>query len=127
MELRVIIAGGRDFNNFSLLMDKCIEIIKLNVEDVKCIRIISGGARGADLLGEQFANITHYELSKFPANWDLYGKSAGYCRNTEMAKFAVKDGNRGLLVAFWNGKSRGTKHMFDVGKHYGLWVEIVSY
>lgn len=42
--------------------------------------------------------------------------------NTEMAKFAVENGNIGILIAFWNGKSRGTKHMIDLAKRYNLTV-----
>lgn len=129
-ELRVIIAGGRDFDNFSLLMDKCIEILAaITKEDdsIEKIRIVSGTARGADRLGEQYAQIAHYEVSKFPADWDTYGKSAGYRRNAEMAKFASEDGNIGVLIAFWDGKSRGTKHMIDLAKRYGLKVHVVNY
>lgn len=129
-ELRVIIAGGRDFDNFSLLIDKCIEILAaITKEDdsIEKIRIVSGTARGADRLGEQYAQIAHYEVSKFPADWDTYGKSAGYRRNAEMAKFASADGNIGVLIAFWDGKSRGTKHMIDLAKRYGLKVHVVNY
>lgn len=116
-ELRVIIAGGRDFNDYNLLEHNVNDILK--IYDNK-IRIISGTAKGADQLGEKFAKDNHYELSRFPANWDLYGKSAGYRRNAEMAKFAVENGNIGILITFWNGKSRGTKHMIDLAKRYNL-------
>lgn len=129
-ELRIIVAGGRDFDNFSLLMNKCIEIIAtVTKEDntIDKIRIVSGGARGADKLGEQYAQIAHYDVSRYPAAWDLYGKSAGYKRNAEMAKFASEDGNIGVLIAFWDGKSRGTKHMIDLAKRYGLDVHVVNY
>lgn len=129
-ELRVIVAGGRDFDDFPLLMNKCIEIIvEATKEDnmIDKIRIVSGGARGADKLGEQYAQIAHYDISRFPAAWDTYGKSAGYRRNAEMAKFASEDGNKGVLIAFWDGKSRGTKHMIDLGKRYELDVHVVNY
>lgn len=56
-----------------------------------------------------------------------YGKSAGYRRNVEMAKFAIEDQNKGLLIAFWDGKSRGTKWMIDIAKRYDLDVEVVQY
>ena len=73
-ELRVIIAGGRDFDDFPLLMNKCIEIIAVATKEddliEKKIRVISGTARGADRLGEQYAKIAHYEVSRFPAAWD---------------------------------------------------------
>ena len=129
-ELRVIIAGSRDFNDFPKLMNSSIKIlteISKKRDDLDRIRIISGTARGADKLGEQYAKIAHYELSKFPADWDKLGKRAGYVRNAEMAKFAVEDGNYGVLIAFWDGQSRGTKHMIDLANKYGLEVHVVNY
>ena len=129
-ELRVIIAGSREFNDFPKLMNSSIEIlteISKKRDDLDRIRIISGTARGADKLGEQYAKIAGYELSKFPADWDRLGKRAGYVRNAEMAKFAVEDDNYGVLIAFWDGKSRGTKHMIDLAKRYGLEVHVVSF
>lgn len=129
-ELRVIIAGSRDFDDFPKLMNSSMEIlteISKKRDDLDRIRIISGTARGADKLGEQYAKIAHYELSKFPADWDKLGKRAGYVRNAEMAKFAVEDDSYGVLIAFWDGKSRGTKHMIDLAKRYGLEVHVVNY
>lgn len=129
-ELRVIIAGGREFNDLPLLRNKCVEIIREVMKEdnsIDKVRIVSGTARGADRLGEQYAQIMHYDVSKFPAAWDIYGKSAGYRRNAEMAKFASEEGNIGVLIAFWDGKSRGTKHMIDLAKRYSLDVHIVNY
>ncbi len=129
-ELRVIIAGSRNFDDFPKLMNSSMEIlteISKKRDDLDRIRIISGTARGADKLGEQYAKIAHYELSKFPADWDKLGKRAGYVRNAEMAKFAVEDDSYGVLIAFWDGKSRGTKHMIDLAKRYGLEVHVVNY
>lgn len=129
-ELRVIIAGSRDFDDFPKLMNSSIEIltgISKKRDDLDRIRIISGTARGADKLGEQYAKISGYELSKFPVDWDGLGKRAGYVRNAEMAKFAVEDDNYGVLIAFWDGQSRGTKHMIDLAKRYGLEVHVVNY
>ena len=129
-ELRVIIAGSRDFNDFPKLMNSSIKIlteISKKRDDLDRIRIISGTARGADKLGEQYAKIAGYELSKFPADWGKLGKRAGYVRNAEMAKFAVEDDSYGVLIAFWDGQSRGTKHMIDLAKRYGLEVHVVNY
>lgn len=129
-ELRVIIAGSRDFDDFPKLMNSCIDIlheISEQNDNLDKIRIISGTARGADLLGEQYAKIAGYEVSRFPADWDGLGKRAGYVRNAEMAKFAVADGNYGVLIAFWDGKSKGTKHMIDLAEKKGLEVHIVRF
>lgn len=129
-ELRVIIAGSRDFDDFPKLMNSCIDIlheISEQNDNLDKIRIVSGTARGADQLGEQYAKLVGYEVSKFPADWDGLGKRAGYVRNAEMAKYAMADGNYGVLIAFWDGKSKGTKHMIDLAEKNGLEIHIVSF
>lgn len=129
-ELRVIIAGSRDFDDFPKLMNNCIDILFKITEqnnDLDKIRIVSGAARGADRLGEQYAKIAGYKVSRFLADWDGLGKRAGYVRNAEMAKYAVADGNYGVLIAFWDGKSKGTKHMIDLAEKYGLEVHVVMF
>ena len=86
----------------------------------KAVSIVSGMARGADTLGYLFAMSHNVVTYKFPADWDRYGKSAGYMRNREMGLFA--DG----LVAFWNG-SKGTQHMIQYMGTLGKPVHIVKY
>ena len=126
-ELRIIIAGSRDFNDYELLKKSAIEIITKKTMLPDLTRIVSGGARGADTLGERFAKEFGLEVKKFPADWDGLGKRAGYVRNAEMAKFAVEDDSYGVLIAFWDGQSRGTKHMIDLANKYGLEVHVVNY
>ncbi len=115
---RIIIAGGRGFNDYALLkntMDKLLSNIKGN------IIIVCGKARGADTLGERYAKEKGYGINYYPANWDLYGKCAGYIRNEQMAQ------NADALVAFWDGQSRGTKHMIDLARKYNLKVRVKRY
>lgn len=126
-ELRVIIAGSRDFGDYELLKKSAIEIITKKTMLPDLTRIISGGARGADTLGERFANEMGLEITRFIPDWDGLGKRAGYVRNAEMAKFAVEDDSYGVLIAFWDGQSRGTKHMIDLANKYGLEVHVVNY
>jgi len=115
--MKVIIAGGRNFNDYNKLRESCDNIL-VNQKDVE---IVSGTAAEADTLGERYAQEKGYEVKKFPAQWDLYGKSAGYKRNQQMAEYA--DG----LIAFWDGKSRGTKHMIDIATNKGLKVRVIRY
>ena len=115
---RVIIAGGRDFNNYAGLSASMDYLLK-NVCDE--IQIICGMARGADRLGERYAKERGYKIRYFPADWDTYGKSAGYRRNVEMAS------NADALVAFWDGVSYGTKHMIDIAKEKGLAIRVKRY
>lgn len=126
-ELRVIIAGSRDFNDYDLLKKSAIDIINKKTTLPDLSRIVSGGARGADTLGERFANEMGLEITRFIPDWDGLGKRAGYVRNAEMAKFAVQDDNDGMLIAFWDGISKGTKHMIDLANKHGLDVHVVNY
>lgn len=126
-ELRVIIAGSRDFNDYDLLKKSAIDIINKKTMLPDLSRIVSGGARGADTLGERFANEMGLEITRFIPDWDGLDKRAGYVRNAEMAKFAVQDDNDGMLIAFWDGKSKGTKHMIDLANKHGLEVHIVNF
>lgn len=126
-ELRIIIAGSRDFNDYELLKREALNILKQNNRPKDTVKIISGTARGADTLGEQFAKEFGLEVKRFIPDWDRLGKRAGYIRNAEMAKYATKDDNNGMLIAFWDGKSKGTKHMIDLANRYGLEVHVVNY
>lgn len=78
-------------------------------------------ARGADRLGEKYAKEHGYKVLYFPADWDIDGKSAGFIRNVKMAE------NADALVAFWDGKSVGTKHMIETAQNKGLAVRIKRY
>ena len=115
---RVIVAGGRDFNNYAGLAQKLDKLLA-NVTDE--IVIVCGMARGADRLGEQYAKERGYSVRYFPADWDRYGKAADYLRNTEMAK------NADALVAFWDGMSLGTRHMIEIARSRGLKVRVKRY
>lgn len=121
--MKLIIAGGRDFDNYNLL--------KIEVENFlltyaiytpkDSIEIVVGGARGADSLGKEFAqrNLIRYKL--FKPDWDGLGKRAGFVRNQEMGDYASH------LIVFWDGVSRGTKHMIDYATKKGLVVKVVRY
>jgi hypothetical protein len=76
--------------------------------------VLSGNARGADILGEMWAKNNSIPCELYPAEWDIHGKSAGYIRNSTMAE------NAEALIALWDGESRGTKHMIDLAKKKGL-------
>lgn len=114
--MKIIIAGSRTFNDYELLKKTCNSLISM--EDIE---IVSGTAKGADALGEKYAKENNYSITQFPANWTKYGKSAGYKRNSEMANYAE------MLIAFWDGKSKGTKHMIDLANKNNLLVHIIDY
>ncbi len=76
------------------------KIYYLNISEV-----VSGGAIGVDLSGENFANIFGFKLKKFPADWETHGKAAGPIRNKQMAEYAD------ALLLIWDGKSKGSTNM----------------
>lgn len=118
--MKVIIAGGRDFTNTQALIDFLIELQELNQLPVE-FEIVEGGARGADRCGHDIAKATGWRHTQFPADWDRLGKRAGYVRNAEMAEYAD------VLVACWDSKSRGTKHMIETMQKKGKPVHVYSY
>lgn len=94
--MKVIIAGGRDYNNYSELERYC-DTILANQTDVE---IVSGTAKGADSLGERYATERQLPIKRFPADWDRLEKTAGYIRNKEMAVYAD------AVILFWEVKQR---------------------
>ena len=115
--MKVIIAGGRDFDDYKRLCAVC-DFVLSKVEKVE---IVSGVARGADELGERYTQSKGFPVQYFPAKWKVHGKKAGPIRNTAMAKYAD------ALIAFWDGKSRGTKHMIDQATRQQLKIRVFRY
>lgn len=119
--LKLIIAGSRSFYNYALL-DEALTNLLANYDDLpKQIEIVSGHALVADRLGEIWAERHNVKVTTFPANWQLHCKRAGYLRNIEMAEYAD------ALVAFWDGMSKGTKHMIDIAKSKNLQVRVIKF
>lgn len=112
--MRTIIAGSRNWTDFPRLCRVCDALHA----QAPFTQVISGTAAGADQLGEQWAKSRNIPIVQMPANWDTYGKSAGYHRNEAMAKVADR------LVAFWDGQSRGTGHMITLARKYNLVVHV---
>lgn len=107
---KVIVAGGREFKDYELLKKKLNYIL----QNKQNIQIVSGCARGADRLGEKYAQEKGYSIKRFPADWKTHGLGAGPIRNEEMARYS--DGS----VCFWNGVSPGTRDMIKRSKQHKL-------
>ena len=116
-----LIVGTRTFSNYESFKKKCDYLL----QNVKDIVIVSGGAKGTDTLAKQYAKEKDYYYIEFPANWNKHGKAAGYIRNDEMHKFISKQKNRGV-IAFWNGKSKGTEHSFGLAKKYDNPLKLIK-
>lgn len=112
--MKVIIAGSRTLNHYPTIKNNILSAFnKWMAEDQENWEfyyrpeIVSGGAMGVDFCGELYAKDCGLNLKIFPAEWNKYGKSAGYIRNKQMAAYAD------ALIAIWDGKSRGTKNMVE--------------
>ena len=110
--MRTIIAGSRTATSYDDLLAAIAAITWSPTE------IISGSARGADVLGERWALENNIPLRRMPANWAKDGQRAGYIRNVQMAE------NADALLALWNGKSPGTRHMIEIATRKGLVVSV---
>lgn len=123
--IRIIVAGSREFDNYEML-NEVLEgyINNMNKEN---ITIVSGRANGADRLGEVFAENHNLKLELFPADWQKYGNEAGFIRNGWMADFATEDGSHGVLFAFWNGVSNGTKDMINKAIMHDMEKHVIIY
>lgn len=119
---KVIIAGGRDFTDYEY-MSKVLSKLLFNSSpfDGDSITIISGMAKGADTLAIQYADEHQMTKILFPTNWKKYPIIAGFLRNEDMLKIATH------VIAFWGGKSSGTKHMIDIAEEKGIPVWIYKY
>lgn len=91
---------GKEWDDFQFLVNKMIDMFE-NLD----YAVISGGARGADKLAKEWCK--SYTAGKvyieYPADWNKYGRQAGILRNTEIIRAADE------VVAFWDGKSTGTR------------------
>ncbi len=111
--MRTIIAGSRDCTNMDVLWE-ALDTCPWEITTVLC-----GKARGADTLGEDWANDVGITVEPYPADWDKYGRyQAGRIRNKQMAD------NAEALIALWNGYSSGTANMINLAKRGGLLVHV---
>lgn len=114
--MRTIIAGSRGVTDYRVVV-RAVEDAEMFL-DLKITTVVSGTARGVDQLGERYAQQHGLPITRYPADWDGLGKRAGYVCNALMAK------NADALVAVWDGRSPGTKHMIDLATSAGLLVYV---
>lgn len=121
--MKLLVCGSREFTDFELLTRKLDEY--LSSADLSKLEIVSGAARGADTLAEQYAHLRGIKFTSFPADWNRYGRSAGFIRNDEMAEYCK--GPMNACVAFWDGDSSGTQHMMKTALRKRMSVLKVKY
>lgn len=118
--MKLIVAGGRDFTDTNRMIADLQKLVESG-EITDSPELVCGMARGADMLAYSLWTNNRMPIHNFPANWNKHGKSAGYKRNQEMGEFAD------AAVCFWDGNSKGTKHMIDIMNRLNKPVYIVRY
>ena len=114
--MKLIIAGSRRFNDYELL---CWFMDRLIIKEP--LEVISGCAKGADTLGEKWAESYGIYVTRFPADWDKYGKAAGPVRNKQMADYAD------VLVAFVEKGSKGTLNMITTAAKKPMEIHVCPF
>ena len=92
-----------------------------NIEDYlpeNTTEIISGGAKGVDTSAREYAFAKGLKLTEFLPEYDKYGRAAPLKRNLLIIE------NADLVLAFWDGKSKGTKHVIDNCRKNGVEVRV---
>jgi len=115
--MKLAVVGSRDFDYYPVLKEKLDIIHEKKI--ITCI--VSGGASGADSLGERWAKENNIETQIFYPDWEAFGKSAGYRRNEQIII------NSDAVIAFWDGESKGTKHSIDLAKKYNKPLAVINF
>jgi hypothetical protein len=113
-EMRILVCGGRDYNDDEMVRKVLLQYFS------KDLTIIQGEARGADYLAKMWAKNYGVEYESYPADWDKYGKRAGFIRNGQM----LTEGKPDLVIAFPGGK--GTEMMIMLAEKAGVPVRRIE-
>lgn len=108
------VVGSREFDNYKYLFD----ILNKNSENIG--QIVSGGAKGADEAGAIWAKRNSIPLVIFPAEWEKYGKSAGYRRNEDIIL------NSDSVLAIHMDNSSGTAHSINLAEKYEKKLKVIN-
>ena len=115
--MKLAIVGSRSFNDYSLLEKTMAE--KFKVSDIELV--VSGGATGADLLGEAWAKTNGIPVKIFYPDWANKGRAAGYARNVEIIKAADE------VIVFFDGVSKRSQHSIDIAEKQGKPCHVVKF
>ena len=123
----MIVAGGRDFDDWDMMNEALYRF-----PDILITEFVNGLCEtGADEMAREYARKRGRKVHGFAADWDEWGKKAGPMRNEAMAAFVAEKGKKyglgGVLIAFWDGKSPGTRSMINLALKYGLEVHVYRY
>jgi len=111
--MKVAVIGSRGFDDY--------ELVKTALSPLKITLLVSGGAKGADSLGERYANENNIETLIFKPDWEKHGKAAGMIRNTDIVN------NAETIIAFWDNSSKGTAHSIGIAKKMNKKIVIIEF
>ena len=111
--MRVLVCGSRDWTDETRIFQQLL-LLPPGTE------IITGGARGADHLAAGLARGLGFGVKVFFPDWKTHGRSAGFVRNT-----AMLNEDPDLVIAFWDGQSRGTAHTIYEAHNRAIPVEVI--
>lgn len=121
--MRIQITGSRDFTSQEIVHDAIVDRMVFPFREGEPVTVVHGGAKGADsLAGEAMRDYSWVTVEVHPADWDRYGKSAGYRRNAEMIAL-----NPDVVLAFkkLGSGNKGTQHTIDIANKAG--VPVIEY
>ena len=110
---KIAVIGSRTFTDY--------DVLKKALDQYPAFILVSGGAKGADKLAEQYADEKGYEKIILKPDWKKYGKGAGLKRNQEIINLADE------VVSFWNKMSEGTGHSLELARKKGMPVTIITF
>lgn len=113
--MKAAIIGSRGFDNYNLVCETLSEY------ENQITLMVSGGAKGADKLGEKWAKEKNKEVLIFYPEWEKYGKSAGFKRNKDIIE------NSDIVFAFWDGQSKGTQSSIELSKKLNKELKIIKW
>lgn len=106
----IAVVGSREFPDKHLIKEHLDDILRKAIKRNLRLHIISGGAKGVDTWATDWALENQVMYTVIPAEWNLFGKKAGYLRNEEIWELATAG------IAFWDGDSPGTQHSFKLAQ-----------
>ena len=115
--MKLAVVGSRTFNDYELL---CKYLNTIHAKE-PISYIVSGGAKGADRMGERWAKENGVETIIFIPDWEKHGRKAGFLRNQDIINEADK------VIAFWDTISNGTKNSIELAKRQGKKCLVINF
>lgn len=110
--VNIAVLGSRTYSNEKYIVDNILEVLKKEELSIESIVVFSGGAKGVDTIAVKSMKEMGARVNEIIPNWKKFKKSAGIIRNQKIVNEAD------IVIAFWDGRSRGTKHSINLAKKY---------